>query len=277
MKIQLISDLHLERYPDYMPEVAPGADVLVLAGDIGSYQRGSLLQSEDFGLSRFSPRGIGSKWSRVLYVPGNHEFDGLEFTPTYSRLKELCRELKIEWLEQEVVAIGDVRFIGTTLWSDFDALAQMESAGAAKNAAREKAFRAANFYLSRNTALDGGAPMLAERIREKSIDCQRWLARALSEDFAGRTVVVSHFAPSLRSADPRYGVTPGTAGFCNSIDALALEADFWMHGHLHCFNDYVLEGTVDGKERRTRVLSNPRGYASKGEQKSFREAFSIEL
>lgn len=43
MNIQLLSDLHLETHPHFTPEVAPSADVLILAGDIGSYQAGSML------------------------------------------------------------------------------------------------------------------------------------------------------------------------------------------------------------------------------------------
>lgn len=42
MNIQLLSDLHLETHPNFVPEVAPLADALVLAGDIGSYQEGSM-------------------------------------------------------------------------------------------------------------------------------------------------------------------------------------------------------------------------------------------
>ena len=71
MKIQLLSDLHLEVHPGFVPEPAPGADVLVLAGDIGSYQPGSLLQDEDFGLARFSPLPQYASWpTPVLLVPG---------------------------------------------------------------------------------------------------------------------------------------------------------------------------------------------------------------
>ncbi|MDP3828773.1 MAG: metallophosphoesterase, partial [Polaromonas sp.] len=43
MNIQLLSDLHLESNPHFVAQPAPGADLLVLAGDIGSYQPGSLL------------------------------------------------------------------------------------------------------------------------------------------------------------------------------------------------------------------------------------------
>ena len=56
MKLQLLSDLHLESHPRFVPEPAPGADLLVLAGDIGSYQNGSRLTDPDFGLGRFAPK-----------------------------------------------------------------------------------------------------------------------------------------------------------------------------------------------------------------------------
>ena len=60
----------------------------------------------------------------------------------------------------------------------------------------------------------------AEAVREEALRCRDWLTQALSEPAQGRwdaTVVVTHFAPSLRSADPRYGKQPGTASFCNEI------------------------------------------------------------
>ena len=123
MKIQLLSDLHLESNPNFMPSPAPGADVLVLAGDIGSYQTGSALASSgdgDFGLARFSP--LHGWPTPVLFVPGNHEYDGLDFDSAHARLRQTCERLGIHWLEREVLQLGGVRFVGTTLWTDFDAL-----------------------------------------------------------------------------------------------------------------------------------------------------------
>ena len=38
MNLQLLSDLHLEADPTFAAAPAPGADLLVLAGDVGSYQ-----------------------------------------------------------------------------------------------------------------------------------------------------------------------------------------------------------------------------------------------
>jgi len=282
LRIQLLSDLHLERYPGFTAQAAPEADVLVLAGDIGSYQAGSRLDDPDFGLTQFSPLKPGSPWpAHVLFVPGNHEYDGLEFDETHARLRATCERLGIVWLERAVHTIGAVRFVGTTLWSDFDAFAAQESHLAKQLQLRDKAFRAANFYLRKNTALLNGEPMLAEAMRELALSCQGWLRDALAQPFEGQTVVVTHFAPSLRSADPRYGLTPGTAGFCNGLDELLPQADMWLHGHLHCPVGYVVRGEMPSPEGprpyRCHVAANPRGYVSKGEQEAFVAQYVIEL
>ena len=122
MRIQLLSDLHLESDPDWQAAAVPGADLLVLAGDVGSYQAGSRLGGDDFGLARFSPLR-GGPWARVVYLPGNHEYDDLPLDETRDRLRRLCEELGLIWLDREVREIDGVRFIGCTLWTDFEALA----------------------------------------------------------------------------------------------------------------------------------------------------------
>jgi Calcineurin-like phosphoesterase len=282
MNIQLLSDLHLESHPDWVPEYAPGADVLVLAGDIGSYQAGSALQARgdvDFGLQRFSPR---HGWpTPVLFVPGNHEYDGMDFDDAHTRLRATCERLGITWLEREVVMLDGVRFVGTTLWADFDALGPLAGQALPDPAsskfpahfhhpnsqytrqlkARDKAFRAANFYLRKTGTTRAGEPWLAEQVREQALVCQAWLQQTLNTPFDGKTVVVTHFAPSLRSSDPRYGMVPGTAGFCNALDPLLAHAQLWLHGHLHCPSDYEHAGC--------RVLANPRGYDKKQEHLGF--------
>ena len=286
MNIQLLSDLHLESHPHFAAQPLAGADVLVLAGDIGSYQQDSALTRlavPDFGLARFSPRPVqegGAAWpTPVIFVPGNHEYDGLEFDEAHQRLRQACERWGLIWLEQESVVLQGVRFVGCTLWSDFDGLssapgpaandAEATAPGALAEhlKARDKAFRAANFYLRKNHSLQAGAPMLAEQVRELALQSQRWLRQALATGFDGPTVAVTHFAPSLLSADPRYGLTPGTAGFCNALDDLLPAAQLWLHGHLHCPQDYVSRGC--------RVVANPLGYARKGEQKNYRPELLI--
>ena len=264
VNIQLLSDLHLESNPHFVPQPTPGADVLVLAGDIGSYQNGSSLTRlgiADFGLARFANWPVP-----VVFVPGNHEYDALDFAEAHHRLRDTCSRLGLVWLEQETTQIAGVRFVGCTLWTDFDALTSVlavtsEVTFGQQLAAREKAFRAADFALKKNHALVGGKPMLAEAVRELGLASQAWLRKALSQPFNGKTVVATHFAPSLLSADPRFGITPGTAGFCNALDDMLPLANLWLHGHLHCPSDYKAAGC--------RVVANPLGYARKNEQLGF--------
>ena len=161
MKIQLLSDLHLEANPGFVPQPAPDVDVLVLAGDIGSYQLrhdGSRMAEPDWGLQRFSPLPQYAGWPvPVLYVPGNHEYDALDVDEAHARLRTTCERLGLIWLERETVVLDGVRFIGTTLWSDYDALVPANAPLTTAMKQREKAFRAANFYL-RKMAGSGGAP-----------------------------------------------------------------------------------------------------------------------
>jgi len=275
MKIQLYSDLHLESHPAFAPQPAPDADLLVLAGDIGSYQAGSALAHDpDFGLARFSPR---HGWpTPVVFVPGNHEYDALDFDAAHARLRETCERLGMVWLEREVWqppgsdAQGrPLRFIGTTLWTDFDALVDPKAPLTAQLQARDRAFRAANFYLKKTDTTRHGEAFLAEAVREQALLCQDWLRAALDAPFDGSTVVVTHFAPSLRSADPRYGLVPGTAGFCNALDDLLPQADLWLHGHLHAPSNYRHTGC--------RVVANPLGYARKNEQSAFAACATLEI
>ena len=278
MKIQLLSDLHLESHPHWRADPAPGADLLVLAGDIGSYQANSQLVDADFGLGQFSPH---NGWpTPVLFVPGNHEYDAMDFDAAHVRLRETCARLGLLWLERETLVVLGVRFVGTTLWSDFDALSPSTASPnapynpkvnllAQELKARDKAFRAANYYLRKTLTTRNGEPWLAEGIREQGLLCQDWLRQALDEPFGGPTVAVTHFAPSLRSADPRYGNTPGTAGFCNALDDLLPKAQVWLHGHLHAPSNYRHQGC--------HVVANPLGYARKNEQAAFQPKLLIEI
>ena len=153
----------------------------MLAGDIGSYQDRSRLMETDFGLGRFSPaRG----WpAPVVYVPGNHEYDNLDFDETHDRLRELCHALDIHWLERETRVMQGVRLVGTTLWTDFDALAQPDEELGSVLKKRAKAFRAADFYLAKAGMRRHGEPFMAEQMREQGIACQQWLDEALRQPF----------------------------------------------------------------------------------------------
>jgi predicted phosphodiesterase len=266
MNIQLLSDLHLEANPDFIATPAPGADLLVLAGDVGSYQTrrdGSVMAEPDWGLQRFSPLPQYAGWPvPVLFLPGNHEYDALDVDDAHRELRRSCERLGMVWLERETLVLDGIRFVGTTLWSDYDALGKtVTPPGNGDLEQRDKAFRAANFYLSKMAGQRHGRLFDAQAMRELGLECQRWLREALAQPFDGPTVAVTHFAPTLHSVDPRYGLSPGTAGFCNALDELLPLADVWLHGHLH--------HAMDQQVGRCRIVANPLGYAHKNEQDGF--------
>jgi hypothetical protein len=249
MRLQLLSDLHLETEA-FDPAPAPGAELLVLAGDIDSTWA---------GLDRF--RG----WPvPVIFVAGNHEFDGRDLARAWPALRERCGALGVTLLECESVVLAGargrrVRFLGTTRWCDFDLFG---------DEGRERATHAAAYYMRLMAAARDGRPFDAEQVRAEALACRRWLADELRRERGDwdTTVAITHFAPSLRSADPRYGAQPGTASFCNADDALLPLAALWIHGHLHCRHDYLVpheRGTA------TRVVCNARGHAGKGEAAGF--------
>lgn len=246
MKLQLLSDLHLET-ESFDPEPAPGAELLVLAGDIDATWA---------GLSRFAHWPVP-----VLFVPGNHEFDGRVFEQVLPALRERCRMLGIRLLHRESWLCRDadgsvLRFVGVVRWSDFDLF------GAAQ---RDRAMRSAGYFMKLMAATRDGRAFDAAGVRAEGLADRDWLERELQRTARGRwqrTVVVTHFGPSLRSADPRYGSQPGTASFCSADDDLIPRAELWLHGHLHCRHDY----RVDRAGRLpARVVCQARGLAGKGE------------
>ncbi|MBK1612679.1 phosphoesterase [Rubrivivax gelatinosus] len=258
MKIQLLSDLHLES-ESFEPVPAPGAELLVLGGDIDATWT---------AYERFAGWPVP-----VLVVAGNHEFDGRELDQAWPALAETCERHGLKLLERETLVVDAadgrrIRFAGTVRWNDFDLF------GAAE---RERSQRAAAYFMRLMDARRGGQPFDVQAVRAEALACRAWLEAVLAEPARGRwdaSVVVTHFAPSLKSADPRYGRQPATASFCNADDDLITRADLWLHGHLHCRHDYRVERAG---ARATRVVCQARGLAKKGEHEGLDPFKLIEI
>lgn len=265
MRLQLLSDLHLETEV-FEPQPAPGAELLVLAGDVDSTWR---------ELDRF-----GSWPVPVIFVPGNHEFDQRELDDATPALRARCESLGITMLERQCCIRTDVqgrriRFIATTRWSDFELFG---------SAQQVRSMRAATYFVDVMRSTHHGAPFDAAAVRALALACRDWLAVELvrtpaSPDEAwDATVVVTHYAPSVRSADPRYGKQPGTASFCNADDELLPHADLWIHGHLHSRHDYrIAHPSGPNGKSETRVICNARGHSRKGEADHYNGLLTVEV
>jgi 3',5'-cyclic AMP phosphodiesterase CpdA len=233
VRLHVLSDLHLEHAPFEVPQV--DADVVVLAGDV-------------------APGTRGIEWMRrhldgrtILYVAGNHEFYGEGLPRLTERLRDAAQGTAVTVLENDEVVIGDVRFLGCSLWSDFD------SAGAENRANTMRICeRLVNDY-RQIRACDPDRPLRAQDTRDLHVASRAWLATALAASHDGPTVVITHHAPILRGR-PQSAVLAALAGaFASDLSPLMDgAADLWIFGHIH--------RVVDTQVRGTRVLSNQRGY-----------------
>ena len=248
MRLQLLSDLHLETEA-FDPQPASGAEALVLAGDIDATWA---------GFRRFA------RWPVPVYlVAGNHEFDAREWNDAWPALRAHTAALGIRLLEREICELTGhdgrrVRLIATARWSDFDLFGPAQ---------RERAMRSAAYFMRLMDATRDGVHFDTEAVRAEALSCRQWLADELKRPHdCDATLVVTHFGPSVRSADPRFGRQPSTACFCNDDEDLIPLADVWLHGHLHCCHDYRVPRPHGAA---TRVVCNPRGLLSKGEGAGF--------
>ena len=111
MKLLVLSDLHTE-FSDFDPPHTD-ADVVVLAGDIGVGSGGVEWAARKY------PN------VPVVYVPGNHEFYGYDVRDM--DLLTGAAPANIRVLNDSVCVIDGVRFLGSTIWTDFKFYGEAEA------------------------------------------------------------------------------------------------------------------------------------------------------
>jgi len=242
MRLHILSDLHLEVDPSFRPPVTD-ADVLILDGDIAP--------GTD-GLAAFA----GCEMP-MIYVPGNHEYYGADIETMDVKIRAYAEDTGIHLLDRDELVLGGVRFLGATLWTDFNLY------GPAKIPD--------SFVLSRKQVLDFREIRYRDRllIPEDTIDFHReavnWLAQKLATPFAGETVVLTHHAPHPGSVHPRWQDNLVNPAFVSDLTPLMGKARLWIHGHTHDSFDYEVAGT--------RVICNPKGY--RNENRSFQPDLTV--
>ena len=237
MKIQIASDLHLEFGSRPLRKADITGDMLVLAGDVGT---GPMTV-------RDSLASLGDK--TILYVLGNHEFFKMYWDTAVDEYREALAPLRnVHFLEQESIILDGIRFVGTTLWTDF-------LSGAHGPASERELPDFTSIWKRKGERdffyIDIAWPEVAERF-QKSLS---WLRKELKTPFSGPTVVITHHAPSRRSNPPRFADSPISGAFYTHLDDLIEETQpvLWIHGHMHDSSDYRIG--------RTRVVCNPYGIA----------------
>lgn len=234
MKLHILSDLHNE-FSTYQPADVD-ADVIVLAGDIWKGERGIAWARETW------PE------KRIIYVAGNHEFYGKNRMHTLSALRITARECNVDFLDNDEVVIDKTRFLGCTLWTDFELFGREH-----RLECMYEGQQSLNDFRVIYEGPGHFSPTRSVELHEKSI---AWLKANLDKPFDGQTVVVTHHLPSFMSVAPHYQNSKLSACFASRLDHMTNgeKVQLWIHGHTHDNFDYKLNGT--------RVMCNPRGYCT---------------
>lgn len=242
--ILYISDVHLEldsllqSYDEIVS--SKKADMVVLAGDI---HIGS-------GALEFIKHLIELGYI-VVYILGNHEYYGNEIY----EIDEYWHNVDIPnfyFLQDDAVEFDNVRIIGSTLWTSAGTTTTHPILG----------------YVEGND-LD---PFIVGSLRRKMSDfkviksfnvenmvdiytkSKEYIFGKVNEKFDGKTVVVTHHAPSVESSLDVYKDTQLNHAFYTPLDCLIEnnDIDVWIHGHMHNTSNYYI-GACN-------VVCNPRGY-----------------
>ncbi|MDR5873367.1 metallophosphoesterase [Halomonas sp. CUBES01] len=236
MRLRVLSDLHLEFFNGErdLPDVA--ADVVILAGDIHRQVEGLAWARQRFPATR------------IIYVPGNHEF--------YGTCMPLCREAlaakadqhDIELLDNRYITLAGVRFYGTTLWTDFALYADNPAHNPRETVTKAKRYMP-DFRIVESSP---GITLTPEASSDLHQDALHWLSEALAEPFEGPKVVISHHAPMRDCIPDQYKGDALSPAFASHLPQLMGHMDLWIHGHVH--------EPVDHYHLGTRVVANPGGY-----------------
>lgn len=238
MRIWVLSDLHLEFADLPEPLEPPDADVCVMAGD--------LCRGIDNGVRWLAENIVPAM--PCIYVAGNHEFYKGSIKEGIEAGRAAAKETPgVHFLENDVVTIGGVRFLGATLWTDF-------RIDGAPEAAMDHARGRMNDYRQiawQKNPWQRFLPVHSYRLHQ---DSKAFLAPELASSPLP-TVVVTHHLPHPGSVPERFVGDPTNAAYASDLSDIidASRPALWVHGHTHDSCDYSVGST--------RVVSNPKGYS----------------
>lgn len=248
MRIHVLSDLHLDHTPYTYTAPPGGADLVVLAGDIASETEAGWSRLGQF-LQKLSDCG-----SRIIYVPGNHEFYGGDVDQTLIRLRTLSMRFpSLSVLDCEWTTILGFRIAAATLWSDFSL--DKDSNGGLRAEACISDFT----HIS-----EAGSRLTWKEMASRSRKAQQFLRLQAPQS----DLVITHFLSSIHSIDMQFSNSTLNSYFAVDLSRLVSEVDgIWIHGHTHTSCDYKLG--------RCRVICNPRGYGN--ENRDFKKHLVVTL
>lgn len=239
MKLQIISDLHLEFgcIPSIWNEITRcDSDVIVIAGDFSGYEevfKDLLNLYEDSG-------------KPIVFVPGNHEYYGSSRKTLDLLFKEFNEvHPNIHVLIENDVIINDTLFIGSTGWWD-------GSGGPVTDSCKRGLNDFRYIFDLLNEENESGVKWGKQSYKFFETS----LLQNIYNGSCDKVVCITHHMPSKRCIHPQFYGSPINTCFANDWEDLIeqFQPNLWVSGHTHSSYDFNI-----GK---TRLVCNPQGYPS---------------
>lgn len=231
MKLQVISDLHIEHGQPFAFKKAEGAEVLILAGDIGSYDSAlPLIKS----CAAVIP---------TIMILGNHEPMGYTIEETVAFWESVSID-NFYFLNNRTVELNGVHFIGSTLWSDLNASPMNQAA--LINAVAD---------FKKIISKDKVSYITVEELQFEYEKNKAFIEKELNKDYP-KKVLITHHLPTFSSVSEKWVGSILNTSFASNLDNLLMYSEglkLCIHGHTHDNFDYYLGDTLH-------IVCNPRGY-----------------
>lgn len=235
MKIQYHSDLHIEFFSKLKTfdwPIEKDTDVLVFAGDISNNSQDTVTFFSNLRNKTSIP---------ILYVLGNHEYYGGFFRQKQEEYFKALKKIDITILDrnepenQGQVVIGDILFVGTTLYSDLSNPINGQNVRLGLNDFRKVKDMSIDLWQSE---FDLSCTMIDDALFAAKQNRQK-------------VVVISHFAPLTNLIEENNAYSDGFASDLSEM-ILQYQPNAWIYGHTHYNRDFELENT--------KIVSNSLGY-----------------
>jgi hypothetical protein len=257
MKIQLISDLHLEFRANrewlIKNPIIPKGELLLIAGDTCCLER-----PED---ADFFHQQIAKDFDHIISVMGNHEFYGSKIDFVYPSYIAKISDNHF-CLNNDVFFYKDLKIIVSILWS----YVPLYWAKTLENGLND-------YHYIRRANPDGCARVIrVADTNEYHNNSVAFIEDELSKQFSGKTILLTHHLPSYSCISVDFKGSPLNAGFATRLDGL-IERNphllYWFCGHSHDFSSI--------NAHNTKVVRNPLGYVFRDEQHDFLRDFVVEV
>jgi hypothetical protein len=163
-------------------------------------------------------------------------------------------------MENDAHVIGDVQFVGATLWTDYRLTGNQPLA-------MFDAYQCMNDFKLIRQNDSKIRPAVVQKLHAES---RAYIEKMTSQH--PKNVVITHHAPCELSIHPRYKDLDGHMNASYASDLTMLfgpHIPLWVHGHTHDSFDYEVAGT--------RVVCNPRGYHRQEMNLSFDHKLIVEV